>query len=85
MPAPPNSGPMPRTHEAMGAIMLRQRGAAASVEHFRRAVAIDPSLFSSWNYLGVALQAQGLFDEARECFRRMLALHPGSVLCMRNW
>jgi tetratricopeptide (TPR) repeat protein len=68
------------THEAMGVIVLRQRGAVAAVEHFRRAVAIDASLFSSWNYLGTALQALGRFDEARECFGKMLALRSESVL-----
>ena len=68
------------THEAIGAIMLRQRGAAAAVEHLRRAVAIDPDLFSAWNLLGLALQAQGLFDEAEDCFRQMLAHAPNSVL-----
>ena len=68
------------THEVMGVIVLRQRGAAASMEHFRRAVAIDPGLFSSWSFLGVTFQAQGLFDEAQDCFRKMLELRPNSVL-----
>ncbi len=64
------------THEVLGQILLRQRGADAAIEHFRRAVAADPSRIAAWNSLGVALQSRGDFDEAAACFRRMLELRP---------
>jgi tetratricopeptide (TPR) repeat protein len=67
-------------HEAMGGILLHQHGAAAAVEHFQRAVQADPNLLSGWKALGSALQSLGRFDEAAECFRRMLAIHPESAV-----
>ena len=71
-------------HEALGGIMLQQRGAAAAVVHYRRAVEKDPLLISAWNSLGLALQSQGEFDEAENCFRKMLEIQPDSALARKQ-
>jgi tetratricopeptide (TPR) repeat protein len=71
------------THQAMGEILLHQHDSAA-VDYFRRAVAVDPDLFSAWNGLGLALRAQGKFDEAAGCFRRMLEIRPNSAIAYQN-
>ncbi len=71
------------THQAMGEILLHKHDSAA-VDYFRRAVAVDPDLFSAWNGLGLALRAQGKFDEAADCFRRMLAIRPNSAIAYNN-
>jgi tetratricopeptide (TPR) repeat protein len=67
------------THEALGEIMLRQLDPKAAIESFRRAVDIDPSLDGAWFHQGVALVQLGKFEEAADCFRRVLALRPDSA------
>jgi len=73
-----------RGREAQGQA-LPQRGQAEAMEHFRRAVALDPGLARAWAALGNAAAWQAFFgvgsvpDDlalAREAARKALALDP---------
>ncbi len=64
------------THETLGDIQMFRLNAAAAVESFQRALAIDPNSFSSCKHLGEALRSLGRFDEAAVCFRRLIDLRP---------
>ncbi|WP_127090992.1 tetratricopeptide repeat-containing sulfotransferase family protein [Aquabacter cavernae] len=57
--------------------MLRQKGILAEAEDMaRRAVAIDPSLVSAWNNLGIILQEAGKLSESVSCLERVIAVRP---------
>jgi tetratricopeptide (TPR) repeat protein len=64
------------THEAMGKILFHKCDSEGAAENFRRALAVDPKLISSWHYLGVALKTLGKFEEAAACFDRMVEIRP---------
>jgi protein O-GlcNAc transferase len=51
----------------------------AAVEHYRAALARDPSLFDAWYGLGFALGAAGEHGEAAAAFREALELRPDAA------
>ena len=72
------------THEVMGEIALARLDAGAAIEHFRRAVAADPNSPTAQIELGMALQAQGKFDEAQASFRKAIEFRPELVGIYQN-
>ncbi len=59
-------------------------GPRVAIEHFRRALEIDPSFADAQNNWGSILVQQGRFTEAIEHFRRALAIDPGFTEAQRN-
>jgi tetratricopeptide (TPR) repeat protein len=67
----------PAAYSANLAEMCRQKGLLDDAEEAgRRAVAMDASLVSGWNNLGIVLQEAGKFEESRICLERVIALQP---------
>ncbi|RME82705.1 MAG: tetratricopeptide repeat protein [Caldilineae bacterium] len=63
-------------HVSLG-IALAQKGEIdAAVEHYRRALSLDPEYAAAYRVLGVALSVQGDLEGAREAYQQALALHP---------
>jgi len=46
------------------------------IETYQSALALDPTLFSSWNNLGVLLAQEGQIDEAIDAFKQAIAAVP---------
>ena len=55
---------------SLGNECLKDGEAAAAVEHFTRATALDPRYTAAWKLLGKALQAAGREDDALGAWRR---------------
>ena len=67
----------PATYSSNLTEMLRQKGLLAEAEEAgRRAVAMDVSLVSAWNNLGIVLQEAGKYEESRGCLERVVELKP---------
>ena len=56
-----------------------------AIYRWQRAVAFDPTYPSAWNNLGVGLEQEGRFDEAREAYERALDLDPGNLAIEQNY
>ncbi len=75
------------THYAMAEILLHRRDEASAreaVRCFRAALAVNPALVSAWNDLGLVLRSMGEFDEAANCFRKVLEMQPNSPAAHYN-
>lgn len=57
----------------LGNEYLRRGELNAAVEHFRRAVELDPDYSAAWKLLGKALNAGGRVDEARAAWNDGIA------------
>ena len=55
---------------SLGNEMLKDGEAAAAVEHFTRATALDPRYTAAWKLLGKALAAAGREGDALAAWRR---------------
>lgn len=53
--------------------------AAAAVQHFQRALELDPQLLAARRHLGLALCASGRYPEGLQCFRTLLEELPGDA------
>lgn len=57
--------------------MYRQKGMLPEGEEAaERAVAMDPTLISGWNNLGILLQEAGKLERSRVCLEKVVALNP---------
>ncbi|SOF00709.1 Tetratricopeptide (TPR) repeat [Burkholderia sp. OK233] len=67
----------PAVYSSNLAEMYRQKGMLAEGEEAaQRAVAMDPSLVSGWNNLGILLQESGKLEQSLACLERVIALKP---------
>jgi tetratricopeptide (TPR) repeat protein len=67
----------PAAYSSNLAEMYRQKGMLAEGEEAgQRAVAMDPSLVTGWNNLGILLQETGKLEQSRVCLERVVALSP---------
>jgi tetratricopeptide (TPR) repeat protein len=64
--------PRAETLDTLGFVQLERKDAAAAVETFERAVALDPNAASVRYRLGLALEAAGRSQEALDSFRAAL-------------
>jgi len=68
-----------------GKVLLTQgNAAAAALSEFGRALALDPHNAENYNNRGVALQALGLKEAARQDYVRALAIDPNLTEARRN-
>ena len=65
-------------------MLLAQGNAAAALNEFGRALALDPRDAQNYNNRGVALQSLGLKEAARQDYARALAIDPGLTEARRN-
>ena len=80
-----NAAGAPAAYSSDLAELCRQKGLLADAEEAgRRAVAMDASLVSGWNNLGIVLQEAGKFEESRICLERVIALQPGWAQAHNN-
>ena len=54
------------------------------IPYLRRAVRLDPSEKQAFNYLGIALQAQGNMREAADYYRRAVEIDPNYAPAREN-
>jgi tetratricopeptide (TPR) repeat protein len=67
----------PAVYSSNLAEMYRQKGMLPEGEEAaQRAVAMDPTLVSGWNNLGILLQEAGKLEQSRVCLERVVALSP---------
>ncbi|MFC6309635.1 tetratricopeptide repeat protein [Paraburkholderia dipogonis] len=67
----------PAAYSSNLAEMYRQKGMLPEGEEAaQRAVAMDPTLVSGWNNLGILLQEAGKLEQSRTCLERVVALTP---------
>jgi tetratricopeptide (TPR) repeat protein len=63
-------------HHLVARSMVGQRDWSRAVEHFRKAIEIEPNYAPFYSDLGNALARQGRWDQAVENFQKALALNP---------
>jgi tetratricopeptide (TPR) repeat protein len=67
----------PAIYSSNLAEMCRQKGLLQEGEEAgQRAVAMDPTLVSAWNNLGILLQEMGKLEKSLACLERVVALNP---------
>ena len=67
------------------ALMLKEQGMLdGAVEHYRKALTIEPDDRDTHNNLGNALKLQGKFDEAIEHYRQALSIDPDYTNARKN-
>ncbi len=65
--------------------MYRQKGMLPEGEEAaQRAVAMDPTLVSAWNNLGILLQEAGKLEQSRACLEKVVALQPDGAEAHNN-
>jgi tetratricopeptide (TPR) repeat protein len=74
-----------QTHFLMGRTLDKLKRTDKAVEHYVKALELDPQHFPSLNELGVVLDRQGKFDQAIEHFRKAAAADPGAAFAHNNW
>jgi tetratricopeptide (TPR) repeat protein len=68
-----------RAHNGLGVIAAERKDYAAALEHWRRAVELDPRDFQTLFNLGDLLVSLGRAEEARPYWRRYLATAPAGL------
>ena len=63
-------------HHLVGRSMVDQRDWSRAVEHFRKAIEIEPNYAPFYSDLGNALARRGRWEQAVENFQKALALNP---------
>ena len=63
-------------HNNLGSLLKDQGHIEEAVEHYRKAVQIDPNNYKALYNLGMALAARGQFNEAIENFRQAIQIKP---------
>ncbi len=74
----------PAANQGMGIAMLLSGIEDPGVEHLRRAVAADPSLWRAWNALGSHYDAGGQWAAASEAYANALAEQPEAATVYNN-
>lgn len=67
-----------------GFALFVKNDAEGAIEHYRRAIAVDPGLAIAWNGLSLAFAKLGRVDEAIEAAEKLVALEPDDPLSHTN-
>ena len=65
-------------HFDLASCLRRLGDMQGSLDSLRLAVSLAPEFQSGWNDLGLTYLSLENWDDAEECFRRVLAIEPGS-------
>jgi tetratricopeptide (TPR) repeat protein len=71
-------------HYNLGTALYAKGQVDEAMQHYRRAIALDPKYAAAHNNLGLALKAKGQLDEAIAAFRRAIALDPKLAVAHNN-
>ncbi len=71
-------------HNNLGGYFYREGRVKKALEHYQRAVQIDPDVSEAQNNLGAALGAEGRFDEAIEAYRKAIQIRPDDANALNN-
>jgi Tfp pilus assembly protein PilF len=63
-------------HNNLGIYLYHEGHIEEAMEHYHKAIQINPNRFETFYSLGVALAAQGRLDEAIENFRKAIQINP---------
>ena len=74
----------PLVYQQIGLLYLNNGKPDASRKNLERALAIDDSLWRSWNGLGVAADLEKKFDLGQEHYRQAITLQPDSPMLWSN-
>lgn len=74
----------PAAKTEYAAIQLALGNDKSAEEYAQRAVVQDPNDFRAFNYLGIALEAQGMHKEAERAFRKALDMWQGDPIPVMN-
>ena len=72
------------THERLGRALMARDQLDEAVQHFRRALEIDPSFAGAHNNLGIAYAKQGRFEQALSEVRLALRFDPDHAEARQN-
>ena len=66
-------------HNNLGLLLENQGRIEEAMEHYHKAIQINPNFSEALNNLGVALAAKGRFDEAIENYHKAIQINPNSA------
>jgi Flp pilus assembly protein TadD len=75
----------PIVYQQVGLLYLNNGKAQTAQSNFERALAMDPSLWRSWNGLGVAADIRKEFELAGKHYRQAIELNPSSPMLWSNF
>jgi tetratricopeptide (TPR) repeat protein len=71
-------------HNGYGVALARNGQMNEAIEHYKKALQIQPEYADAYANLGATLSNQGKFDEAVVCYNRALSIKPNLVLTHSN-
>ena len=71
-------------HNNLGVFFYHEGNLEKAIEHYHKAIQIDPNSCDTRYDLGAALAAQGRFDEAIENYRKAIQINPNYSLALNN-
>ncbi len=74
----------PIAHNNLGNVLAARGEVDAAIDHYRRALEIDPGYLEAHNNLGSALAGRGQFDAAIVEYRRALDIDPDYLMAHNN-
>ena len=71
-------------HNNLGGYLYNKGHIKEAMEHYQKAIQIDPNYAEAQNNLGAALAAEGRFDEAIENYHRAIQIRPYFAYALNN-
>jgi tetratricopeptide (TPR) repeat protein len=71
-------------HNNLGGYLYNKGHIKEAMEHYQKAIQIDPNYAEAQNNLGAALAAEGRFDEAIENYHRAIQIRPNFAYALNN-
>ncbi len=71
-------------HNNLGGYLYNQGHIKEAIEHYQKAIQIDPNYAEALNNLGAALAAEGRFDEAIENYHKAIQIRPNFAYALNN-
>ena len=68
----------------LGGYLYKEGRVKEAIEHYQKAIQIDPNYAEAPNNLGAALAAEGRFDEAIENYRKAIQISPNYADALNN-
>jgi tetratricopeptide (TPR) repeat protein len=72
-------------HSIWGWVLHESHDPAGAIEHYQKAITLDPTNADAHNNWGYTLQVQGDYDAAVPHFKQAIAIRPDFALPYENW